>query len=1031
EPLKVTLVWTDCPGAPFANPALVNDLDLIIENGNLTYHGNEFSGGWSVSGDTMDSLNNVENVFIKNPSSISKVTIRAFNIAGDGVPDHSGLDQDFALFISNGVVKSSKGTISFDRKAYRCNDVIEITLKDSDLQGTGSQTIKVKNITKGKEISINLQEVDSDGIFNGKINTTPQEDGGIFVSHNDILQALYIDADDGIGGKNVTVTKDASIDCEGPSIIDIEILGNDSDKARVNILTDESSNAVLTFWADGIEKVSIQSSLNTMHSFNLENLESCTNYFMYFYLEDILQNSRVDDNKGENYSFETLRDAIALFDDAESVEFFFTHSSLNNGDDLWHITSRENHSPSQSWFCGYQSGGYSPELADVLVSKVLDIKDESKLSFWTKYEIESDYDFGYVEIKGINNSEWENITPGGHFTGSSNGWIYMELQLSGYKGKVQVRFRQTSDESESNDGWYIDDIKVGKGVPCHAGDLTFDKDIYGCTSSPVNIELVDIDLDINKEASDSITIPVTSFLSNNSINVTLNEENISGGIFTGTCYLSDEINSNGNVLHVEDQDRITVSYIDENDGLGNSREITDSALTDCSRPEISSIQVLMITSKSAVITWFTSKAGTSEVYYGIDSNLPNSAIIEESKSFHVVNLENLDSCSQYCFKVKTVDDAGNEMVDDNDGRNYSFTTLGGVVTFSERGESSSNSWTTDSLSSGLDGNLWHISQRRSYSGKGSWYCGSELTGSYNDDMDNVLISPTFKIIGESSLSFYYYSDFHDPDDYGKVEISKDGGIQWMDITPDSYISSSGGEWKKMDIDISGYSGILSVRFRFVSGSSGNDEGLYIDDISVISEIDCLPTIYTIINKRDFFYGDPLGIEAKIVNPGKTREVDQYIVLVKGWDLFFYPSWSSSIDSENKVIMEGEDYSFVLFDFILGAGTPAGIYTIYSFFTEPDTLNLVSTIDMSRFMIYGGENYPPEPAFEIIPKVGDTNTRFIFDCSASIDDLTDQSLLKSRWDFENDGYWDTAFSQYKVTTHKYDVAGVKKVKIEVK
>jgi hypothetical protein len=235
----------------------------------------------------------------------------------------------------------------------------------------------------------------------------------------------------------------------------------------------------------------------------------------------------------------------------------------------------------------------------------------------------------------------------------------------------------------------------------------------------------------------------------------------------------------------------------------------------------------------------------------------------------------------------------------------------------------------------------------------------------------------------------------------------------------------------MEIDLSGYNGLLSVRFRFVSGASGSSEGWFIDDISVISEIACFPTIYTKVNKREFYSGDHLQIETRIINPGKTTDVSQLIVFVSGWDLYFYPSWSTNIDYENKVISSGTDNSFALFDFTLGSGAPAGIYTIYSLFTEPDTLNLISPIDMSRFTIFGGENYPPEAAFEINPKIGDLNTYFTFDSSGSIDDLTDKSLLKRRWDFDSDGIWDTDFTITKITSHKFDTIGVKRVTMEIK
>ncbi|MFN2188477.1 MAG: S8 family serine peptidase, partial [Candidatus Promineifilaceae bacterium] len=101
-PLKVTLAWSDAPGAVGANPALVNDLNLTVENGGSTYLGNVFSGGWSTTGGDADAINNLENVYIASPSGTVVITIDAFNIAGDGIPYNGDFtDQDFALVCSN------------------------------------------------------------------------------------------------------------------------------------------------------------------------------------------------------------------------------------------------------------------------------------------------------------------------------------------------------------------------------------------------------------------------------------------------------------------------------------------------------------------------------------------------------------------------------------------------------------------------------------------------------------------------------------------------------------------------------------------------------------------------------------------------------------------------------------------------------------------------------------------------------------------------------------------------------------------
>jgi hypothetical protein len=106
-PLRITLAWTDVPGATTGSgPRLVNDLDLQVAVGSDLYRGNNFSGANSIPGGTFDRLNNAESVFLPAGSYPAgtpvTVQVRAFNIAGDGVPgDSHPLDQDYALVVYN------------------------------------------------------------------------------------------------------------------------------------------------------------------------------------------------------------------------------------------------------------------------------------------------------------------------------------------------------------------------------------------------------------------------------------------------------------------------------------------------------------------------------------------------------------------------------------------------------------------------------------------------------------------------------------------------------------------------------------------------------------------------------------------------------------------------------------------------------------------------------------------------------------------------------------------------------------------
>jgi uncharacterized repeat protein (TIGR01451 family) len=94
QPFKVTLVWSDHPGSSSASVALVNDLNLRVTapDGTSTYWGNHFSGGWSQTGGSADTVNNVENVYVQSPTAGSWTV----EVIGQNVPQGP---QPFALVV--------------------------------------------------------------------------------------------------------------------------------------------------------------------------------------------------------------------------------------------------------------------------------------------------------------------------------------------------------------------------------------------------------------------------------------------------------------------------------------------------------------------------------------------------------------------------------------------------------------------------------------------------------------------------------------------------------------------------------------------------------------------------------------------------------------------------------------------------------------------------------------------------------------------------------------------------------------------
>jgi hypothetical protein len=117
DPFRVTLAWTDAPGPTFGN-SWVNDLDLEVTiddgTGPALYRGNNFNDNESQPGGAADPRDNVESVWfpIGTTGSFS-VTVRASNIAGDGVPNvGDGTDQDFALVVYNAQAGVIPGQLS-------------------------------------------------------------------------------------------------------------------------------------------------------------------------------------------------------------------------------------------------------------------------------------------------------------------------------------------------------------------------------------------------------------------------------------------------------------------------------------------------------------------------------------------------------------------------------------------------------------------------------------------------------------------------------------------------------------------------------------------------------------------------------------------------------------------------------------------------------------------------------------------------------------------------------------------------------
>ncbi|MGH7644633.1 MAG: S8 family serine peptidase, partial [Gemmatimonadales bacterium] len=126
--LEVALCWTDFPASVSSGLQLVNNLNLTVTNGVLTYRGNVYVGGFGVTGGSYDVLNVEEAVLVRFPA----VGVWTIRVEGANVPAGP---QPFGLAISGGVGVTA-GALALDRASYGSSSLVEVQVTDTDAGGS-------------------------------------------------------------------------------------------------------------------------------------------------------------------------------------------------------------------------------------------------------------------------------------------------------------------------------------------------------------------------------------------------------------------------------------------------------------------------------------------------------------------------------------------------------------------------------------------------------------------------------------------------------------------------------------------------------------------------------------------------------------------------------------------------------------------------------------------------------------------------------------------------------------------------------
>jgi hypothetical protein len=144
-----------------------------------------------------------------------------------------------------------------------------------------------------------------------------------------------------------------------------------------------------------------------------------------------------------------------FFDDMESGDGNWDWGSP------WGLTTKFNHSDSYSWT---DSPGTSYENnVDTALEMTIDLRTATMpvLSFWHRYSLETNKDYGYVDVSGDTGKTWKTMY---FVTGHRPEWREEKIDLTGYalNEDVRIRFRIKTDGQNRYDGWYIDDVRIAE-----------------------------------------------------------------------------------------------------------------------------------------------------------------------------------------------------------------------------------------------------------------------------------------------------------------------------------------------------------------------------------------------------------------------------------------------------------------------------------------------------------------------------------------------------------------------------------------
>ena len=211
------------------------------------------------------------------------------------------------------------GAVSLSRSVANCNDLLGVSVVDSDLTGAGSQVVTLTSAAEpGGETVVLTETPANSGAFSGTFATSPVAasagDGFLSVTHGDTITASYTDVSY-CGTPNVVVTRTAAVDCTGPAISNVRAENVTGRSARIKWDTDESASSLVSYGlvAPPAQTAGPDTTLVTAHDLKVEPLEECSTYVYAVSSSDAAQNTASADNGGAYFTFQTGKNVEPVY----------------------------------------------------------------------------------------------------------------------------------------------------------------------------------------------------------------------------------------------------------------------------------------------------------------------------------------------------------------------------------------------------------------------------------------------------------------------------------------------------------------------------------------------------------------------------------------------------------------------------------------------------------------------------------------------------------------------------------------------